>query len=1030
MDIHYNAFISYRHHPTDIKVAEQIHRGLEHYRVPKALKKTRDTKLRLFRDKEELPITSNLSDDITRALENSDFLIVICSTHTKESLWVQREIETFLQTHDHSRILTVLVDGEPYDTIPEILCSREGIDPVTGEKRTVPIEPLSCDWRISRRRAKREELPRLAAALLGCGYDELRQREKQYRTRRLAAVLSVALAATMAFTSYVIYNSIQIRKANEQLEQANIEIRSNLEQAQINQSKYLAGSAEQRLEAGDRMLAMALAMEALPEYEGQRPYVARAERALGEAVGIYIAEEEAGTVGCITCDALINLFEATENRDRMFVIDQRDVLSVWDIKTCRKLSSVQLDSNISQMLVTASDGVILYGSMQIRSYDKDLNLLWQTDGITDAAMSEDRQILLAEQENSTLRYLDTVTGADRYEPIRIPAEREDGSTGWSMMFSQETYDPDRPLALVCSKFGQPECVMLADRESGACTVLNSLPEDFDIRITGRTAEGNVLAVAAGENGMWNGRFGTMMTYSQVPILVRCISPAGVQLWERELTSYSYSSESTLYEIPGTGRIFCQVDNLLTVLDAATGNVITSCETGAMPVWVRPYETYALALLEDGSAGSFQYDDNTFNSLPYFKEGIADGFGGKGFFVKQQFSPSILIYGSIMDDNWQMFEGTYSAEAETAVAVGDYLAVSNSDAVLLFDVRQQKLIWSIEETAGLHFRLLGFTGGGEKLWFCNNGKELACLNCADGDYEIYEMPAEVDGEIMYYSHIYRSLMADGMIYLQAKGLHNNIYYVLAFDTETRQSFPAQVCLPENTYSNSQTGILTACDGQAYFWEDSERKLYEVRIREGESEVVLEDTETRPVIQFLNDGTTVMLAVDNQVTFRDLAGQILFTADMGDGNGVSAHCMDEEILLLADSGDFLRFDFTGRKLGELEGHQYTSFFNNLNYGFEPERITWNETGDGDLFVNVFRSGNLIDTKQWQLRAWVPNCVAYLPEIDRFATSGKDPETGLERLGIYCRYSLEQIKDMAREALGIFELTNEQKEQYGIS
>ncbi len=125
MDIHYNAFISYRHHPADIKVAEQIHRGLEHYRVPKALKKARDTKLRLFRDKEELPITSNLSDDITRALENSDFLIVICSTHTKESLWVQREIETFLQTHDHSRVLTVLVDGEPYDTIPQILCSTE-----------------------------------------------------------------------------------------------------------------------------------------------------------------------------------------------------------------------------------------------------------------------------------------------------------------------------------------------------------------------------------------------------------------------------------------------------------------------------------------------------------------------------------------------------------------------------------------------------------------------------------------------------------------------------------------------------------------------------------------------------------------------------------------------------------------------------------------------------------------------------------------------------------------------------------------
>jgi hypothetical protein len=86
--------------------------------------------------------------------------------------------------------------------------------------------------------------------------------------------------------------------------------------------------------------------------------------------------------------------------------------------------------------------------------------------------------------------------------------------------------------------------------------------------------------------------------------------------------------------------------------------------------------------------------------------------------------------------------------------------------------------------------------------------------------------------------------------------------------------------------------------------------------------------------------------------------------------------------------------------------------------------------DIFVNIFHSGNLIDTRQWQLRAWVPNCAAYLPEFDCFVTSGKDPDTGLGRFGLYNRYSLEQIKDMAREALGIFELTNEQKEQYGIS
>ena len=187
MGIQYNAFISYRHHPDDIRVAAEIHRSLERYKVPKAIRKKTKGITRLFRDKEELPITSNLTSDITNALEHSDYLIVICSVHTKESIWVQREIETFLKTHEKSKVLTVLASGEPRDTIPEILQYEDVPDPVTGQTRRIPIEPLSCDWRMSRRRAHREEPPRLAAALLNAGHDAPRQPQRQYRTRRPGA---------------------------------------------------------------------------------------------------------------------------------------------------------------------------------------------------------------------------------------------------------------------------------------------------------------------------------------------------------------------------------------------------------------------------------------------------------------------------------------------------------------------------------------------------------------------------------------------------------------------------------------------------------------------------------------------------------------------------------------------------------------------------------------------------------------------------------------------------------------------------
>jgi hypothetical protein len=131
--------------------------------------------------------------------------------------------------------------------IPGILCSEERVDPLTGQTVQVPVEPLSCDWRISRRKARVEELPRLAAALLGCGYDELRQRERQYRTRRRTAIFSAALVSVLAFSAYVIRNNIRIQEANTQLElantqltDANISIQNNLKQAQKTENAFMA----------------------------------------------------------------------------------------------------------------------------------------------------------------------------------------------------------------------------------------------------------------------------------------------------------------------------------------------------------------------------------------------------------------------------------------------------------------------------------------------------------------------------------------------------------------------------------------------------------------------------------------------------------------------------------------------------------------------------------------------------------------------------------------------------------------------
>lgn len=60
----YDAFISYRHCDPDKRIAEKLHRMLETYKIPKAIVKASGKKRinRVFRDREELPTSSNLAD--------------------------------------------------------------------------------------------------------------------------------------------------------------------------------------------------------------------------------------------------------------------------------------------------------------------------------------------------------------------------------------------------------------------------------------------------------------------------------------------------------------------------------------------------------------------------------------------------------------------------------------------------------------------------------------------------------------------------------------------------------------------------------------------------------------------------------------------------------------------------------------------------------------------------------------------------------------------------------------------------------
>ena len=145
--LHYDAFISYRHSPLDQKVAAALHRKLENYTLPKAVaKKIGKNRLeRVFRDKAELSVSSELSEAINEALIHSDYLIVICSPRLPESVWCMKEVETFLKLKGRDHILLVLIEGEPEDSFPEILLYEDVIRKTIRERKS-PFANIASLW--------------------------------------------------------------------------------------------------------------------------------------------------------------------------------------------------------------------------------------------------------------------------------------------------------------------------------------------------------------------------------------------------------------------------------------------------------------------------------------------------------------------------------------------------------------------------------------------------------------------------------------------------------------------------------------------------------------------------------------------------------------------------------------------------------------------------------------------------------------------------------------------------------------------
>lgn len=117
----YTAFISYN--SRDNSKARWLQKRLESYSLPSVIanekgeilrandKKTK--KFRIFRYVTDL-VAQNLDDGLRVELDQSKYLIVICSPNSANAPWVRKEVKHFIDTGRKKQIIPFVIKGTPY----------------------------------------------------------------------------------------------------------------------------------------------------------------------------------------------------------------------------------------------------------------------------------------------------------------------------------------------------------------------------------------------------------------------------------------------------------------------------------------------------------------------------------------------------------------------------------------------------------------------------------------------------------------------------------------------------------------------------------------------------------------------------------------------------------------------------------------------------------------------------------------------------------------------------------------------------
>ena len=1021
----YNAFISYRHAPLDSKVAEDVQRSLEHFSIPSSIKKKTGRKKieRIFRDKDELPITSDLTETISNALEKAEYLIVICSPNTKESMWVKREIQFFLKNHTKNQILTVLADGEPRDVIPDELKNEERmVENELGMKYSVkvPIEPLSCDYRMPFKRAHKEELPRLAAALIGCSYDELVRRQRQYKMRRMGILFGAILAVVLAFGGYMLYSKMQIDK--------------NYRQTLANQSRYLANESEALLDNQQRISALQLALAALPSGEDDdRPVTAEAVRALTDATLAY------RSIDGLAIDSVwdyqmyntITDFKVSADGNCLVVRDKTDTISAWNTETHDQI--LYKDYNELRGFSFLSDG-------SLAIWDQDTMTVFNIpDGserwkykLEDAVFETDGAVMLTDDSlligtsTETILVLSQADGS-------VTASYDLPSINIGHLGSYHDYciSPDyKRIAFTYVEMSSYK-IAVFDMTTGKCNY--SAPQEMRISNITWGDNDHIVTVTPATDMGTSSSLGSNTILRTDHNYVACYDPKSLdQLWQQDMTSVGVMTTSDFIRLPKQNAICYFHANCANIYELNTGRLIHggTVYDPIIDASDRDGDGWPLFITKAGDLAQPLYNvsADAFSNTKALTGNISKAVVNKGIYVCTQGGTRVIFYQSyVCDEEWtEIDDGMKFPTAAIDTYLDDkvfgVLYRDDNIKIALYDptacVFNRVVQRDLDDTYG-NYEIIGrldnelFIIGKDlkdKILYRVNFEDGSTGSTRLGTCNFFEAPEIMasykDGNVCYVEQV------DGTCVVSLYNIKEDRKHSVTLDEEPDSTL-APIYLP-----NSNTIYLATKNGD-YLVDVEKETVGKIDVPEGFSGalVVAED----------KTGTKITAADNTAVIFVDKE-TLLCTSIQNGGMtpmGIAYHQVKDakkELLFIAYNNGYLyRYDAdTMEVLGRSSIGVYDRHTFSASIDFDDEK--------GLIYIHTGDLEDVIETETWVEVICLNNCYGHSMEADRFITvfykGGKDLE-----LGYYRHYTLDELIAKAKDMLQGKEMSLDMRAQYGL-